>query len=80
MSTSGPVLRLFEVRTREGCDDELMKKFATTSAEVVQNEPGATRTDPTSRHSALCFTSLLQRLCLLDLFRESAILRACFGE
>ncbi len=40
MRTEGPVLRLFEVRTKEGCANELIKKFATTSAEVVRNEPG----------------------------------------
>ncbi len=42
MITSGPVLRLFEVRTREGCAEELIQKFATTSADVVRNEPGNT--------------------------------------
>ena len=40
MSLSGPLLRLFEVRARHGCADELLDKFATTSAEVVQDEPG----------------------------------------
>ena len=37
---AGPVMRLFEVRCRPGCAEELLAKFATTSAEVVQNEPG----------------------------------------
>ena len=37
---SGPVMRLFEVQARQGCADELMQKFATTSADVVRNEPG----------------------------------------
>ena len=37
---SGPILRLFEVRTKPGCADELMRKFASTSADVVRNEPG----------------------------------------
>ena len=36
----GPILRLFEVRTRPGRADELLKSFATTSADVVRNEPG----------------------------------------
>ena len=40
MATDGPVLRLFEVRTKEGCTDKLIEKFSTTSAEVVRNEPG----------------------------------------
>ena len=36
----GPIMRLFEVRTKDGCVEELLQKFATTSADVVQNEPG----------------------------------------
>ena len=40
MTIDGPVLRLFEVRTKEGCVDELIQKFATTSAQVVRDEPG----------------------------------------
>ena len=40
MTTDGPVLRLFEVRAKEGCASELIQKFATTSANVVRNEPG----------------------------------------
>ncbi len=34
------IMRLFHVRTKSGCAAELMRKFATTSADVVQNEPG----------------------------------------
>ncbi len=37
---SGPIMRLFHVETEPGAADELMKKFATTSADVVRNEPG----------------------------------------
>ncbi len=33
-------MRLFEVQTKPGCADDLMRKFATTSAEVVRNKPG----------------------------------------
>ena len=40
MKVDGPVLRLFEVRTKEGRVNELIQKFATTSAQVVRNEPG----------------------------------------
>lgn len=36
----GPIMRLFEVRAKKGCAEELMRKFATTSAEVVRGEPG----------------------------------------
>ncbi len=39
-ATIGPVLRLFQVQTKAGCADELVRKFATTSADVVQGEPG----------------------------------------
>ena len=38
--STGPIMRLFEVQTKPGCADELMRKFSTTSAEVVRNEPG----------------------------------------
>ena len=36
----GPVMRLFEVKVRDGHAESLMQKFATTSADVVRNEPG----------------------------------------
>ncbi len=41
MTTDGPVLRLFEVQTKEGRANELMRNFATTSAGVVRDEPGS---------------------------------------
>ena len=40
MNANSPVLRLFEVRTRPGCTNDLLQKFASTSADVVRNEPG----------------------------------------
>ena len=40
MTVSGPVLRIFEVQTKQGCVDELLENFATTSAEVVRDQPG----------------------------------------
>lgn len=36
----GPILRLFEVRAKPGCAEELLRKFATTSADVVSGQPG----------------------------------------
>ncbi len=36
----GPILRLFEVTAKSGCGPELLRKFATTSADVVRGEPG----------------------------------------
>ena len=36
----GPILRLFEVRAKAGCVAELLARFATTSAQVVLDEPG----------------------------------------
>lgn len=36
----GPVVRLFEVKAKPGCKDQLIQKFATTSAEVVEGAPG----------------------------------------
>ena len=38
--TNGPVLRVFEVRTKPNCADKLLESFATTSAEVVSGKPG----------------------------------------
>lgn len=34
------ILRLFEVTAKPGCAAALLAKFANTSADVVQNEPG----------------------------------------
>lgn len=36
----GPILRLFQVQARDGKAEELLAKFATTSADVVRQEPG----------------------------------------
>lgn len=40
MTDNGPVLRIFEVRTKQGCVDKLLENFATTSADVVRDQPG----------------------------------------
>ena len=40
MSSKGPVLRIFEVRTKPGRGSELLQNFATTSAAVVKGKPG----------------------------------------
>ena len=40
MDIEGPVLRIFEVRTKPNCADLLLRNFATTSAQVVTGEPG----------------------------------------
>jgi len=37
---NGPIVRLFQVRAKPGCVEELIQKFAVTSAEVVNGEPG----------------------------------------
>ena len=34
------IMRLFHVRAKPGCSGQLIEKFATTSADVVQREPG----------------------------------------
>jgi len=36
----GSILRVFEARAKPGCADALVKKFATTSGDVVRNQPG----------------------------------------
>ncbi|MEM8811951.1 MAG: antibiotic biosynthesis monooxygenase [Pseudomonadota bacterium] len=38
--TRGPIMRLFQVRAKDGHADILRRKFATTSADVVRHEPG----------------------------------------
>ena len=38
--TDGPILRIFEVKTKEGCAETLLNNFATTSAGVVAGHPG----------------------------------------
>ena len=40
MEQAGPVLRIFEVRTRPGCGPRLLENFATTSAAVVEGKAG----------------------------------------
>lgn len=40
MPGTGPVLRLFEVKVREGHAETLLQKFSTTSADVVRSEQG----------------------------------------
>lgn len=40
MPDNGPILRMFEVRTKPGCTEKLLESFATTSAAVVRDEPG----------------------------------------
>lgn len=37
---TGPILRLFQVRVKAGCANDLLRQFATTSADVVRDEPG----------------------------------------
>jgi hypothetical protein len=37
---SGSILRVFEARAKQGCADTLAKKLATTSVDVVRNQPG----------------------------------------
>jgi len=37
---TGPVLRIFEARTKPGRANELLENFASTSAGVVAGEPG----------------------------------------
>lgn len=35
----GPIMRLFQVRAREGCAEDLLEKFASTSVDVVRHQP-----------------------------------------
>lgn len=40
MTSSGPVLRIFEVQVKDGHVEELLESFSTTSSQVVQGHPG----------------------------------------
>lgn len=40
MTNDGPLLRIFEVQVKEGHTKELLENFATTSAKVVEGQPG----------------------------------------
>ncbi|MEM7749731.1 MAG: antibiotic biosynthesis monooxygenase [Pseudomonadota bacterium] len=40
MTEQGPILRVFEVRTKPGAADQLLQNFSSTSAGVVQGQPG----------------------------------------
>jgi heme-degrading monooxygenase HmoA len=40
MASQSRLLRVFEVRTKPGCVDQLLKSFSTTSADVVKGQPG----------------------------------------
>ena len=40
MTTHGPLLRIFEVRTKPSCAEQLSQNFATTSTDVVHGHPG----------------------------------------
>ncbi len=39
-ASNGPILRLFSARAKQGRRDELARKFATTSVDVVREERG----------------------------------------
>jgi quinol monooxygenase YgiN len=36
----GSILRIFDARAKQGCTCALIQKFATTSVDVVRNQPG----------------------------------------
>ena len=40
MNINGPVLRIFEVRSKPNCVDDLLENFASTSLQVINGEPG----------------------------------------
>lgn len=40
MTSSGPVLRIFEVQVKDGHVEELLENFSTTSSKVVEGHPG----------------------------------------
>ncbi|MEX0276727.1 MAG: antibiotic biosynthesis monooxygenase [Ruegeria sp.] len=40
MTSSGPVLRIFEVQVKDDHVEELLENFSTTSSKVVEGHPG----------------------------------------
>ena len=75
MSTNGPILRIFEVQTRPGCREKLLASFATTSADVVRNEPG---------NQGYFFGSLIEgngeAVVFVSVWENLAAVKARFGK
>ena len=75
MSNSGPIMRLFEVRAKDGCAKALLNNFATTSADVVRDESG---------NAGYFFGQLIQSddniVVFASLWRTVDAIKARFGE
>ena len=74
MAVEGPVLRIFEVRTKPTCADKLLGNFATASAQVVVGEPG---------NKGYCFGRCIEGegdvLFFISVWQDLAAVRARFG-
>lgn len=69
------ILRIFEVQSKPGCAAVLLDKFATTSAQVVQDEPG---------NQGYFFGSEMPaeagRVMFVSVWKNLAAVQARFGE
>ena len=74
-SSGGPVMRLFQVKVKAGKAADLLSKFATTSAEVVKDEPGNT---------GYCFGKEISadgnRLVFASFWKDMQAVKQRFGE
>ena len=75
MNTEGPILRVFEVRTKPGCANTLLENFATKSADVVSGKPG--------NHGYFfgeCVESDGDVVIFVSVWQDLAAIKARFGE
>ena len=75
MDSHGPVLRIFEVRAKPGCAGKLLENFATTSAEVVRNEPGNE-----GYFFGRCLEGDEDTVLFVSAWKDLAAVKARFGE
>ncbi len=72
---SVPLLRLFKARAKSGCEAALAKKIATTSAQLVRNQPGML-----SFLAAGPTNDVDRDFVFVTIWRDADALKALFGQ
>ena len=72
---SGSIMRVFEARAKPGCADSLATKFATTSVDVVKNEPGNQ-----GHFFGKSVSSEDDVFVFVSVWRDLAVVKARFGD
>ena len=72
---SVPLLRLFKARARLGCEAALAKMLATTSAQLVRNQPGML-----SFLAAGPANDVDRDFVFVTIWRDADVLKAFFGQ